>query len=118
MNDPKCDFCSDKPIRWGYTAMPSLAIMTGPVTLIHEEDGRWAACEICHDLIEKRDKDALAKHSLAEFNKHYPGVMTNMPEEMLLKSFREVHDIFWLGYDGAPPVRIEVGSFDGSEDRR
>ena len=53
-----CDFCSTQPVTWSYPARSFIAYVVGGIG--GESVGSWAACEICHLLIESGDTDALA----------------------------------------------------------
>lgn len=62
---PICDFCNgdpkDYPIEWSYDASEMSIELGG---LFSMSDDAWAACEGCHELIEKRDWDELAERCL------------------------------------------------------
>lgn len=55
-----CDFCSSPVVAWRYPAETfSIDIVTS------YED--WAACDLCHALIEAGDSDGLLNRSVAMF---------------------------------------------------
>src|SRR3954471_20068076 len=53
-NEIICDFCSARDPEWEYENYPS-----------EEEDGGWAACTICKELIEADERAKLFERSVA-----------------------------------------------------
>ena len=74
-----CDFCYSTQVTWSYPC-ESFEF------LLSDSEGNWAACNICHDLIECGDNIALMQRAMdtAENNG-----MFLRPELML-----EFHDLF------------------------
>lgn len=62
-----CDFCSDPNPVWDYPAK-TFTLKDTPAQSI----GNWAACSICHALIETRDYDGLADRCTSEFIRNNP----------------------------------------------
>ncbi len=64
---PKCDFCSARPVRWRYPAVniDPVKSVSVPGVLMQSSMGDWAACDICHGMIEKGQWLPLAERSLA-----------------------------------------------------
>ena len=62
MTDLFCDFCTEPHPTWGYPAKSFELDVGLPVGLVSE--GGWAACDVCHDLIEADKRDALLARAL------------------------------------------------------
>lgn len=64
----KCDFCditlAKGTSRWVYDMKGETLMMTDDVLLAHS-DRLWAACDACHDLITKGNRERLAQRSAA-----------------------------------------------------
>ena len=73
-----CDFCSVHKVTWSY---PCKSFVYIPDLIASE--GEWAACDTCHDFIEKGMNQVLAYYAIkkADFE---------IPFEMML----ELHDMF------------------------
>lgn len=98
---PVCDFCSATPVEWDYPARDLSHDDTYQgrrVTL--NSSGEWAACEECHRLIERGDRDGLARRSRDRYaEQHGAGVLS-------LGMARRIHDAFWSNRQGPPtPTR-------------
>lgn len=63
-----CDFCSNPGVAWTYPAedFDQLTMMDSekPGTTTYGSMGYWAACEQCHDAIEKSDWEAVLDNAL------------------------------------------------------
>ena len=86
-----CDFCSSPLVAWSYDVEDFRVGSTE-----WGSRGGWAACDDCHDLIEKGDPRALALHSLRTFfttNSQIP----DQPEvrSHVYEHIRTVHGEFW-----------------------
>lgn len=53
-----CDFCYSTKVIWSY---PCESFEFYPIN----SEGNWAACDICHDLIESDDRIALMERAIA-----------------------------------------------------
>jgi len=56
---PYCDFCGSDEPRWRYSVEDYTALVTN--THVITNDGDWAACNACYELIEANDRANLAK---------------------------------------------------------
>ncbi|MBX9601361.1 MAG: hypothetical protein K2X35_10160 [Bryobacteraceae bacterium] len=101
----KCDFCSDLAPAWYYPATDFVAFEIGPV--VSKSEGSWAACDCCHDLIERGDRAGLAERSASMF------VVANPESAEVIDSLRgelkRIHDLFFSNcYGTAQPLTSEV----------
>lgn len=97
-----CDFCSSPAVRWAYPARDS--VVTDLTARLHAEgmpgagsEGGWAACDTCHALIERTDRQGLVLRAARKFAKRY-----DVPAKLLLPDLRKLHDQFWSNREGAP----------------
>jgi hypothetical protein len=56
-----CDFCSEPNVAWRYPAQNFIAY-AGP-SIVRRSVGDWAACSICHRLLEADDRCGLLERS-------------------------------------------------------
>jgi hypothetical protein len=64
---PVCDFCRAPDVKWTYPAKPfTLGVGSDADGLIAAigSDEWWAACDACHALIERGDKDEVARRAI------------------------------------------------------
>ena len=120
----KCDFCSSHDPQWKYPCrdyvqtehMDAVLIKRDTGDLKRESmsieahsQGAWAACPPCHALIERGDRERLARRSAKRLLK---SVGTEMARAWSLgnatEHVRRIHDAFWSNRLGAPE-RIENG---------
>jgi hypothetical protein len=66
----QCDFCSVPGPVWRYPARSFVAYRAANVA--GESVGDWAACDLCHALIEANDRSGLARRSLDELILKHP----------------------------------------------
>ncbi len=101
----KCDFCSEQGPGWCYPATDFVAIRIGAV--VSSSEGGWAACDVCHALIQCGDRAALADRSAGLFvvaNPESADVMDVLSEEL-----RRIHDLFFDNRAGeAYPISAGV----------
>ena len=62
MSKSICDFCSEPSVTWRYPAQSFVAYVIA--NIVGESVGDWAACSICHELIEAGDRWGLLERSL------------------------------------------------------
>lgn len=55
----KCDFCSNEKVTWSYPCK-SFTYIEG----IIGSEGAWAACDRCHNMIEKEMHQTLAYYAI------------------------------------------------------
>lgn len=83
-----CDFCSQDNPTWEYTAKDFRTIDTS--VLIGTSHGSWAACDICHKLIEESKFDELANRSAKLLHRDTPFI----PYDICLTHIRALHNKF------------------------
>jgi hypothetical protein len=107
---PVCDFCSSRLIKWRYQCSPFIAI--DPLTLadpsqavkvLQSSDEWWAACEICHDMIEADDKKGLLARAVSCLLLNHPRIVHEMDVERMMGM---LHTGFWVQRIG-PAVPLE-----------
>lgn len=102
MPEPVCDFCSGGPVRWSY---PCRDFQHRAVDFTFNSAGGWAACDTCHSLIERHDRQGLAVRCASGHpERRY------VPIAALTKRVRSLHDTFWANREG-PAVAV-TGDFD------
>lgn len=98
----KCDFCSQRPIRWSYPARPVhlAALLVGrdaTKVIGWNTNDPWAACDPCHDMIERGDRAALLERSVAMFPHRSP-----LTDAQLRMTIKQAHDGFFRAVTGDP----------------
>jgi hypothetical protein len=93
-----CDFCSGPHVVWRYPAESFIAyVMAG---VVGQSVGDWAACSICHDLIETGNRRALLERSLQTLIEKNPEMR---PAEAELRShIAHFHRMFYASQTGRP----------------
>ena len=100
-----CDFCSAPDPLWRYPARTFLAYCLANVA--GESVGDWAACDVCHKLIEAGDRKGLAQHSLDELMLKHPE--TRPAAAVLYENLAELHDQFFEHRGGmAVPINANA----------
>ncbi len=101
---PICDFCSSRDVRWRYPAIDAApVILKGHgVIVVAEAKGDWAACEICHKLIQADDRKGLVRRGAKTFAEKYPNFNMQADTEKLV---HQIQDEFWAARTG-PPERV------------
>lgn len=102
----KCDFCSERPVRWRYPARSFVMGHTGE--LGHESVGDWAACETCHDLIEADQRTALTARSLEQYA-NMTAALTEDQKAQLTALLTEAHNRFFNHRTGPAEPYVEGG---------
>lgn len=108
-----CDFCSDPDVKWRYPCYSHVGLVTDlpGLQLLDQSVGDWAACDTCHDLIERSDRDALAKRTIDGMLE----MMRALPAFTAIRSevetqVRTIQDRFWSNRDGAPVPFVKGAS--------
>lgn len=101
---PICDFCSATDCAFSYptrdvnlSTLAALSNKSGGIISLNSR-GWWLACQTCHELIQKGDRDGLAKRSTDS----QKAAMKAIPYELLLGLVRHMHDQFWKSREGQP----------------
>ena len=92
-----CDFCSEPHVAWRYPAQTFVAYAVAGV--VGQSVGDWAACCICHRLIEARDRSGLLErslHSLLEKNPDMREVESELRDQIAV-----FHRMFFAHQIGA-----------------
>jgi hypothetical protein len=105
--DEICDFCSTPKPTLVYPAA-DFRMEVGGSAPDWGSMGWWACCKECHYLIEKGDREALAKRSLDTMPNRDEALAALGGEERVLALIREMHDNFWSHRQGAPFENLEV----------
>lgn len=106
-----CDFCMSPAITWAY---PCESFSMGIATEQRKETlnswGGWAACDVCHDLIEAgEDKEReLADRSANQNNRMLSEGLTEAEFEMLSAMLFTMHEQFRAGRKG-PAIAWKPG---------
>lgn len=92
----KCDFCSSTEPRWEHRAHDSESMMVAvggvkDMAVGQGSHGSWAACEVCHRLIEADKPDRLAYRAAREFARQSPG----LSPDLILFGIKEAHRMYW-----------------------
>lgn len=93
----RCDFCSSPDVKWDYPAEDFMVKMPKDAPADWGSEGGFAACDLCHDLIEKDDRNGLLDRSVKTFVEMYGGIA----EPELRVGISKVHDGFWRSRKGA-----------------
>jgi hypothetical protein len=92
-----CDFCSSPNVTWVYPARTFAAyIFEG---IVGESVGDWAACPICHSLIESGRQTELAERSLVTLLERQPEMKS--AERELRTHIRSFHTMFFQNRVGS-----------------
>lgn len=102
-----CDFCSSPHIRWRYPCQTWTREELSPKGLIdHGYLGDWSACQPCHDLIERDDRDALAQRAIeSEAMALQIPAATRLDESQMQRlhgRVRQLQDEFFAHRQGPP----------------
>ena len=92
----QCDFCSAPCPVWRYPARSFVAYCAP--NLAGESVGDWAACDLCHVLIESDDRRGLAQRSLDELLFKHPEASAAAPA--LYEDLAELHQQFFAHRSG------------------
>jgi hypothetical protein len=118
----KCDFCSSLAPKWSYPCRDFVHNENAGILMMNEKThdvrfdelsieghsiGNWAACPVCHLLIERGDRERLARRSAKRLlTKVVPELAKSWPMKDAVDHCRRIQDDFWKNRMGAP-TRIE-----------
>ena len=97
MSTSICDFCSDPHVAWRYPAHSFVAYAVAGI--VGQSIGDWAACNVCHELIEVGDRAALVERSLSRLLEKHPDVRADEAE--LRSELASLHGMFFAHQTGA-----------------
>lgn len=116
---PVCDFCSYADVHWSYPCRDHAQKTEHATALVLSTDesprvdhqiidgfshGGWAACNVCHGLIERGDRERLAKRSakrqVRKLASQRPPVIWPLGDA--IAHIRRLHDQFWENREGEP----------------
>lgn len=89
-----CDFCTSSQVRWehrAHDAQSAMLLVGGAGALGQGSHGSWAACEVCHRLIELGKRDELVRRSAKRFQRQHPGV----PFRLVVAAVTDAHRMYW-----------------------
>jgi hypothetical protein len=92
-----CDFCSVPSVIFRYPAQSFVAYIAAGIA--GESVGDWAACSICHGLIEAGDRSALLERSLRTLLDKHPEMQD--AEAELRAQIADFHRMFFANQAGA-----------------
>lgn len=101
-----CDFCSHTQPSWAYPVDLGLPAAAGDFT--YTEDGWWAACDACADLIDLEDPQALvvdAVSRLRERSSRY----REIPPATAKQAVAASHRMFWRASPGRRHALGRIG---------
>ena len=94
-----CDFCSKERVRWDYPADDFEIEIEGYGPTGHASREGWAACDVCHALIEAGDRDGLARRAATSFEAQF-GVFPGDTRARVHREMRKLHDQFFAHRTG------------------
>ena len=98
MSTSMCDFCSEPNVVWRYPAQNFVAYAVAGV--VGQSVGDWAACTVCHALIENGDRSGLSERSLRRLLEKNPDMRQDEAE--VQEQLRVLHQMFFAHQTGAP----------------
>ena len=101
MSTSICDFCSEPNVVWRYPAQNFVAYAVAGV--VGQSVGDWAACTVCHALIEDGDRCGLLERSLRRLLEKNPDMR---PDEAEFENTSDgFHRMFFATPDWRSPYR-------------
>ena len=105
-----CDLCFGRPVTWRYPCESFIGPeeTIGDRVWVHEMVADWAACDVCHDLIEADRREELAERAYHSENAppEWRLIKLQIPKSELMAHFRVLHDQFFYHRKGAAiPLR-------------
>jgi hypothetical protein len=107
-----CDFCSSPDVTWTYPAEDMWMFRSEGVEHMSRSD--WAACEICHHLIEQQLYDDLNDRAAKRFYEMTTGLEETpktVTQALLLEAVRQ-NTVRFEKHRTGPPVRVRGGEED------
>lgn len=96
-----CDFCSEPDVSWRYPARTFVAYVVAG--FVGQSVGDWAACSVCHSLIEAGNRSGLLERSLSRLLDKNAEMRSD--EAALREELAVVHRMFFAHQTGhALPV--------------
>lgn len=102
-----CDFCSGTPVAWAYPCRPhrsgqmlALGSDSRPDMKVdfNSPDG-WAACAVCHGMIQAGMRDKLAKRAADTLGAE---LVLRLGQKQTEQVMRGIQDNFWSNREGPP----------------
>jgi len=93
---PVCDFCSDLEPRYLEDCETYEAYLWSPgmdpskSEYIGHSEGAWAACEVCHQLVQARKWHQLERRAVEAMQRKHPDI----PKNRIQKGVAIIHDTF------------------------
>lgn len=106
-----CDFCSvpgREQEMWSYPCAPHVHGVIVSDLPLGASRGDWAACENCHELIERNDRKALVERSVKLDWERHPELHAHPEAKAMLRAMaRSIHDGFFRNRtgDAIPPTK-------------
>lgn len=97
MSNSICDFCSEPIVAWLYPAESFVAYVVAGI--VGQSVGDWAACRICHGLIQAGDRCGLLERSLRTLLDKHPDMRA--AEAELRGQIAQFHQMFYANQSGA-----------------
>lgn len=115
-----CDFCSSPDVQWDYIAKGFTGAVVGANTsftdtkvIEYASDPGWIACDLCKQIIERGDREALVEISLVSHESTH-GVLPDGHRPKMRRILREFHRVFWESHSEPMPLTArEKGKSDG-----
>jgi hypothetical protein len=90
-----CDFCTSEDPRWEHRCGDSRRVLvaikaSGVEAAGSGMHGSWAACEVCHRLIEAGKRDALANRTARQLARK-----SRAPFNLVLLTVKQTHAQYW-----------------------
>jgi hypothetical protein len=96
----QCDICSDPNPKWWYHAQPFESLIIGTkengetITKRYIDEGEWALCDTCKDIVESGDREALVERSMTSPHMPYSAAI-GTHAKIVRSMLREFHGEFW-----------------------
>ena len=97
MSTSICDFCSASHVAWRYPAQSFIAYAVAGV--VGQSVGDWAACSICHRLIEAGDHNGLLERTIHALLEKSPDLRKTEAE--IRDQIGHFHRMFFAHQSGA-----------------
>ena len=97
MSTSICDFCSACNVAWRYPAQSFIAYAVAGV--VGQSVGDWAACTICHRLIEAGDHSGLLERTIHALLQKSPDL--HKAEAEIRDQIAHFHRMFFAHQSGA-----------------